>query len=152
MKQNDLEQAWTLLEEEMNINKTQQAEEKQKTEEAPAVNGANKKRKIDEEVEEAEIQEEVAQPAKKKKKSSPEPLLEDPSSDEKFKWADAINTIMTAKNELKLTKLKKKVLKMYQSFYGLSAISDKVENKFNKKIAKLSGVVVENDKVRLIAC
>lgn len=152
MKQNDLEQAWTLLEEGMNENKTQQAKIKQKDEETPAVetNGDNKKRKIDE-------VEDVAPPAKKKKKSASEPIPEpeepeEPATEEKFKWGDAINAIMMAKNELKLTKLKKKVLKKYQSFYGLTAISDKIENKFNKKIAKLSGVVVENDKVRLIAC
>lgn len=163
MKMNELEEAWVLLEEAIQENKqssaaangnASKAEEKQ-----PEING---KRKLEEEKPE-EIAEEPVN--KKKKKSKDGELLNGSSNQEndqevsststesKFKWQETIKNILLAKNnEIKLKKLKKKVLKQYQNFTGITTIGDKIENKFNKKIAKLKGVVVENDRVRLMDC
>jgi len=124
---------------------------------AVAANGtSNGKRKLEKEsegLESAEVAEDGAPPAKKKKKhenneTEVEPVVD---SSDKFSWNETIRNILSAKNnELKLKKLKKKVLKKYQSLTG-SEWSDKAENKFNKKINKLKGVVIDNDdKVRLI--
>lgn len=73
------------------------------------------------------------------------------SSGDKFKWGDVIRTtLMSKNNEMKLDKLKKKVLKKYRQLMGGEEISDKIERKFSKKLTKL-GVEVDNDTVRLIA-
>lgn len=150
MKSNELEQAWTLLEEAMKENREENPvpvqNGKQANGNANAVNNQNQKRKLEE-----ESKNEEEAPAKKLKADVTEEI-ETPAEATvtKFNWKEAIKTILSAKNnELKLTKLKKKVLKQYQSLTG-SEISDKIENTFNKKISKLKGVVVDNDKVRLI--
>lgn len=151
MKSNELEQAWTLLEEAMKENREENPvpvqNGKQANGNANAVNNQNQKRKLEEE---SKSEEEA--PAKKKKADVTEETDETPAETTatKFNWKEAIKSILSAKNnELKLTKLKKKVLKQYQSITG-SEISDKIENTFSKKISKLKGVVVDNDKVRLI--
>lgn len=159
MKQNELEVAWNLLEEAMKENKP-----------APHQNGkqngssngvTNGKRKLEEEIEEKPSNgTETSEPTNKKKKKNSEEangvegkddsdtLVIDTS--EKFNWTETIRNILSAKNnELKLKKLKKKIINKYQSLTG-SEWSDKVENKFNKKINKIKGVVVDNEKVRLI--
>ncbi|XP_055604414.1 myosin-2 heavy chain-like [Uranotaenia lowii] len=73
------------------------------------------------------------------------------TSTSKFNWSDTIRTTLLSKNnEMKLDKLKKKVLKKYRQFLGSSEETcDKIERKFSKKITKL-GLVVDNDRVRLI--
>ena len=161
MKMNELEEAWTLLEEAMKENKAENPPAGQNGASNGAIsnggsNGvSNGKRKLENESEEIAA-ENGSEPAKKKKKKVEtngtsvqcgEPAEE---SSEKFSWNDTIRNILSAKNnELKLKKLKKKVLKKYQSLTG-SEWSDKVENKFNKKINKFKGIVVDNEKVRLI--
>lgn len=171
----ELEEAWTLLEDAMKESKAENAAAaaqngKQNGKQNVATNGAtneasngvtngetngttnvttngtsNGKRKllVNEDPEEIE-----SEPAKKKKKNEvDEPVTEE---SEKFSWSDTIRSILSAKNnELKLKKLRKKVVNKYQSLTG-SEWSEKVENKFNKKINKLKGVVVDNEKVRLI--
>ncbi|XP_050075103.1 cell growth-regulating nucleolar protein [Anopheles maculipalpis] len=71
---------------------------------------------------------------------------------EKFHWSDVIRGLLLSKNnQMKLSKLKKKVLKRYQQTTGSSETDDgKFEKKFQKKIAKNSCFVVENDTVRLV--
>ncbi|XP_062550306.1 cell growth-regulating nucleolar protein-like [Armigeres subalbatus] len=129
-----------------------------------------KKRKLEEEVEEGVPVEEPAKKKSKKKnqqaqngaKQTPEQkqlLVEDAEENQtngeetesKFKWADVIRTTLsTRNNEMKLEKLKKKVLKKYRQLMGGEEVSDKIERKFSKKLTKL-GVQVDNDTVRLIA-
>lgn len=158
MKLNDLEEAWVLLEEAMKENKSTQNGNSVEENGKPQLNG--NKRKFEEKEDSADEKE--PEPKKKKLKEAAEPVeaqngisleseVSTTSTESKFKWQDAIKNILSAKqNEIKLKKLKKKVLKQYQNFTGLSTISDKFEVKFNKKMAKIKGVVVENDRVRLI--
>jgi len=154
MKYNELEEAWNLLEEAMKENKADIAAVAANGTTANGTsNGKRKLEKVSEGFESAEVAEDGAPPAKKKKKrenneTEVEPVVD---SSDKFSWNETIRNILSAKNnELKLKKLKKKVLKKYQSLTG-SEWSDKAENKFNKKINKLKGVVIDNDdKVRLI--
>lgn len=158
MKLNDLEEAWVLLEEAMKENKSSQNGNSVEANGKPQQNG--NKRKLEEKEDSADEKE--SEPKKKKLKEATESVeaqngisleseVSTTSTESKFKWQDAIKNILSAKqNEIKLKKLKKKVLKQYQNFTGLSTISDKFEVKFNKKMAKIKGVVVENDRVRLI--
>lgn len=164
MKLNELEEAWTLLEEAMKENKAENAAEKNGDAKEPHGNGnleqANGKRKllIEESLVEEETNDRAEEPPKNKKKKSelngieqePENRTVEDSAMEKFSWGETIRGILSAKNnEVKLRKLKAKVVKKYQNLTG-AEWSDKVENKFNKKIVKLKGIVVDNDKVRLI--
>uniref|UniRef100_A0A2M4CQY1 Putative cell growth-regulating nucleolar protein n=1 Tax=Anopheles darlingi TaxID=43151 RepID=A0A2M4CQY1_ANODA len=173
----DVEAAWALIEEEVNRNKQQQQQQQQVTvepakpvEEAkPATNGTAVKRKQEPEVD---------QPAKKKQKKnkstngqanghddqsalfgngSTNGQHDDEHEEEettngsgKFRWNEVIRDVLLSKdNQMKLSKLKKKVLKRYQQFTGDST-DGKFEKKFGKKISK-AHFVVENDTVRLIA-
>ncbi|XP_049543036.1 cell growth-regulating nucleolar protein [Anopheles darlingi] len=170
----DVEAAWALIEEEVNRNKQQQQQvtvepAKPVEETKPATNGTAVKRKQEPEVD---------QPAKKKQKKNKSTngqanghddqsaLLgngstngqhEDEHEEEettngsgKFRWNEVIRDVLLSKdNQMKLSKLKKKVLKRYQQFTGDST-DGKFEKKFGKKISK-AHFVVENDTVRLIA-
>ncbi|XP_021697945.1 cell growth-regulating nucleolar protein [Aedes aegypti] len=141
--------------------------EKQNGNEEPKQNGF-KKRKLEEEKDE-----QVEVPAKKTKKKDKQqkqngtteqeheqlvaPVVEENGTNDsstggdKFKWGDVIrSTLMSKNNEMKLDKLKKKVLKKYRQLMGGEEVSDKIERKFSKKLTKL-GVEVDNDTVRLIA-
>lgn len=158
MKHNELDEAWTLLEEAMKDSKAEHQQQngnavngnaKQTNGEAQQTNG---KRKLIEETDEVEESEPVTKKKKKEVNGSAENGDDTQAADstEKFNWKETIRSILSAKNnELKLKKLKKKVENKYKSLTG-SEWSDKVENKFNKKINKLKGVVVDNEKVRLI--
>lgn len=129
MKQDDLESAWTLLEEAMKENKQQQQ---------PAVQNGNK-RKLEEE---SNGNHENGSDAKKAK-------VEEEEVTDKFNWGETIKSIIISKNkEIGMKKLKKKVMNRYKKFGG--EISEKIEKKFNKKLNKLQGVVLDNEKVRLI--
>jgi cell growth-regulating nucleolar protein len=168
MRDDELNVAWSLLEEAMIENKpastnnqqngakangansVQQANGFNGVEQANGANGvqqANGKRKLDDEDEPAN------EPSEKKSKVSKvddDESLVTTTSPEKFSWTETIRSILSAKNnEIKMKKLKRKVLKQYQSLTG-SEWSDKVESKFNKKINKLKGVVVEDERVRLL--
>jgi cell growth-regulating nucleolar protein len=118
MKQDDLESAWTLLEEAMKENKAQQQPQVQQQ------NG--NKRKLEEE---SNGDHENGNDTKKTK-------TEEVNEEAKFNWGETIKTILLKKNkEIGMGKLKKKVM---------------IEKKFNKKLNKLQGVVLDNEKVRLI--
>lgn len=155
MKLHELEEAWALLEEAMKEGKEDALKSKQNDALQNSSNGANchanqtngKRKLLDESEDDKKSLNGDLEPFKKKIKSGEETQ---PASSDKFSWTETIRNILSAKNnELKLKKLKKKVLKQYQTFTG-SEWSDKVENKFNKKINKLKGVVVDNEKVRLV--
>ncbi|XP_058464222.1 cell growth-regulating nucleolar protein [Malaya genurostris] len=133
---------------------------------SPQENGL-KKRKLDE----TEDQTIKAEPASKKakKKFKDQPIVKSEENENlvnvsavesdstaapqegKFKWKEAIlSTLGTKNNEMKLNKLRKKVLKRYQQFKGCGVdTGDKIERKFSKKITKL-GLVVDNETVRLL--
>uniref|UniRef100_A0A182J3S8 Uncharacterized protein n=1 Tax=Anopheles atroparvus TaxID=41427 RepID=A0A182J3S8_ANOAO len=73
---------------------------------------------------------------------------------QKFRWNEVIRDLLISKNnQMKLTKLKKKVLKKYRQYTGGDCdeqqIDGKFEKKFNKKLQKVN-LVVENDTVRLL--
>lgn len=170
MKHNELDEAWTLLEEAMKESKAEyqnanaangnatngtakQTNGNAETKPNGEVQQTNGKRKLLEATDEVEESEPVT---KKKKKEATNGIAENDNdtpavdSTENFNWKETIRSILSAKNnELKLKKLKKKVQTKYRSLTG-SEWSDKAENKFNKKINKLKGVVVDNEKVRLI--
>jgi cell growth-regulating nucleolar protein len=146
-QQRDVEEAWSLLEtamrEQQELQQQQQTPLKQqngKTEE-PVANGTttdakSKKRKHEESPDDE-------QPTKKVKNLETEA--------EKFGWEDTIKNILLSKdNQVKLAKLRKKVIKKYKSFYELDQISEKFDKKFNKNIKRL-GLKVEDDYVRLEA-
>lgn len=150
MKKNELEEAWTLLEEAMKENRAENPTQVQNGKQ----NGAeeqvgNSKRKLEIEEDTTELLGDSG-PAKKKKKAEANGTTDEEPA-EKFNWGETITSILSGKNnELKLKKLKRKVLKKYQALTG-GEWSVKLENKFNKKVKKLKGVVVDNDKIRLIA-
>lgn len=139
MKANDLEQAWTLLEEAMKENKAEQ----QQQQNGNQANGV--KRKLDDECEEN------GNAKKVKIEEMQHQLIEGSSTNDndKFNWGATIRNILLSKsNEINLKKLKKKVLNRYKKSGG--ELSDKIENKFNKKLKKLNGISIDNEKVKLI--
>lgn len=164
MKVNDLEEAWTLLEEAMKENKAENASVRNGHTKEPQENGnseqTNGKRKLLEESED-DMQTNgngTVEPLKKKKKkveeNGTEQSVEEPATEEttaeKFSFSETIRNILSTKkkNEATLKKLKAKVVRKYQKCG--SEWSDKVEKKFNKKIQKIPGIVVDNDRIRLI--
>lgn len=158
MKANELDQAWSLLEEAMKESKAAASKSNESKPKAipPPTNG---KRKLENESDEGFGNGSESEPLEKKQKNEPtEAFSEEKLSEatpegkfnEKFRWGDTIRSILSAKdNELKLKKLKKKVMRRYQSLTG-GEWSDKIENKFNKTVKKLKGVEVEDEKIRLI--
>ena len=66
----------------------------------------------------------------------------------KFSWKNTIMEIVTAKGEISVKKLKKKVVAQYLEQFPDST-SEKATCKFEKKLGKVSDVVVADDKVKL---
>lgn len=167
MKINELEEAWVLLEEAMKENKeqTQQTngngEVKENGNGTKAQNGVKRKHEEEDEAVDEQETELVEEPKKKKSKKEVElepesaeaPVAEDSVEEAtKFKWTENIQAYLAMKarnKEVTLKKLRGKIMKKYKTFTGCDW-SDKIERKFNKKINKLSGIVVDNEKVRLI--
>ncbi|KAL7048933.1 hypothetical protein ACKWTF_003535 [Chironomus riparius] len=142
-KYNELEEAWDLLEVALKENKPEPKPQNGTT------NGNANKRKIED-----EVQPEENGTKAKKKKLDDEVKAENGDTQEetaeKFNWTEVIRSILVNKNnEIKLSKLKKKVLNRYKKFSG-SEISEKLESKFSKKLKKSKGFVVDNEKVKLI--
>lgn len=165
MKVDELEEAWTLLEGAMNENKQANNENgktngnhitngngtNEVTEEVTNSNGtsekSSKKRKLEENGN--EVKEEIKKP-KVEEENNEENEDELPTSTSRFSWSENIMNYLTTKNnEVTLKKLKGKIMKKYKNFTG-TEWSDKIESKFNKKMNKLKGVIVNNDRVRLI--
>ncbi|XP_015600970.1 cell growth-regulating nucleolar protein [Cephus cinctus] len=67
----------------------------------------------------------------------------------KFNWKGTILEIVSTKGEISLKKLKKKVVGLYIAQSSDTVTTEKAELKFNKKLNKLSQVVVSEEKVRL---
>lgn len=169
INQKDIEAAWKLIEEEVkrereatNPAETNAPQTKPGTTPTPTnavKNGEAAKRKLDE-------HEPQPAPEKKKQKTKAsngqddddgQALLPqdetngtDPSG-EKFRWVEVIRDLLVSKNsQMKLSKLKKKVMKRYQQTTGAAEIDGKFEKKFQKKINRAE-FVIENDTVRLVA-
>ena len=127
-KYNELEEAWDLLEVALKENKAEQPQNGTATN-GHAVNGNANKRKIEDEVQ----PEENGTKAKKKKVEEEVKAKNGDTQEEtaeKFNWTEVIRSILLNKNnEIKLSKLKKKVLNRYKKFSG-SEISEKLESKF----------------------
>ncbi|XP_034937217.1 uncharacterized protein C16C10.8 [Chelonus insularis] len=66
----------------------------------------------------------------------------------KFDWKSEILEIFESKQEISLKKLKKKVLQKYLSVYP-DVSYDKIESRFNKKLNKISQLVISDDRVKL---
>lgn len=149
-KFNELEEAWDLLEVALKENRPQQSSNGAPKQ--PQTNGNangyaehNGKRKNDDQPEENRTN------GKKKRIDSTEVVnTTEEAEAEKFKWSEVIRDVIINKNnEIKLSKLRKKVLNRYKKFTGCE-INEKIENKFNKKLKRSTGVVVDSEKVKLI--
>lgn len=172
LKEKDIENTWSVLEEAQKSNKQQQPPPQKKTDISalPEQNG-NNKRKLEHEDETPQIknnkkqkkseESSVIQTSSKNGKQSVEEAKEDHNNTDiniqettdngRFNWSETIKNILNSKNnEMKIKKLKKKVLNKYKKYSGLNDINEKIEKKFNKKITKL-GLVVAEDNVRLIS-
>lgn len=133
MKQDDLEAAWTLLEEAMKENRSQQVQ--------PQPINENK-RKLEEESTNGHHENGNGEAKRAKREESDEDMA-------KFNWGETIKNILLSKNnEIGINKLKKKVMNRYKKFGG--EISEKIEKKFNKKLKKIQGISLDNENVRLI--
>lgn len=66
-----------------------------------------------------------------------------------FDWKGTILEIVQSKGEVSLKKLQKKVISQYLNSSSDTIPSEKASSKFNKKLKKISEVVVSDDKVKL---
>lgn len=147
MKMDDIEAAWSLLDEEMKRNKLAATNGALGSNESTNTKQNGAKRKLDEEDDPINGEEAVEIATKKIKLDQGTTDLDEIS---RFDWTTTIKDILLSKNnQLKLSKLKKKVFRKYKSYTGTEEISDKLEKKFHKKLRKL-GLLVKEDTVQLI--
>ncbi|KOC63246.1 Cell growth-regulating nucleolar protein [Habropoda laboriosa] len=66
-----------------------------------------------------------------------------------FNWGDTILDIVKSKGEISLKKLQKKVISQYMNFSSNAVTHEKASSKFNKKLKKVSGIIVSDEKVKL---
>ena len=66
-----------------------------------------------------------------------------------FNWKNTILDIVKSKEEISLRKLQKKVISQYMKFCSDAVTQEKASSKFNKKLKKVSEVVISDEKVRL---
>ncbi|XP_017887667.1 cell growth-regulating nucleolar protein isoform X2 [Ceratina calcarata] len=66
-----------------------------------------------------------------------------------FSWKDAILSTVKSKGEISLKKLQDKVISRYMNFSSNTVSREKAFSKFNKKLKKVSEVIVSDEKVRL---
>lgn len=66
-----------------------------------------------------------------------------------FDWKVTILDIVRKKGEISLKKLQKKVISQYMKFCSNEVSTEKATIRFNKKLRKVSGVLVSNQKVTL---
>ncbi|XP_078042526.1 uncharacterized protein LOC144472934 [Augochlora pura] len=131
----------------------------------------SKKRKADEAVEEQTVkpvsnkkdkdtistndQIEVSVPKKKRKSVVLSEASDNQNSEvqtnEKstFDWKGTILDIVRSKEEISLKKLQKKVISQYMNFCSNEATDGKASIRFNKKLKKVSGVIISDGKVKL---
>lgn len=67
----------------------------------------------------------------------------------KFLWKSTIIEIVTAKGEISLKKLKKKVVARYLNHCSNSVSSEKAISKFDKKFKKVTEISIVDEKVKL---
>jgi hypothetical protein len=73
-------------------------------------------------------------------------IIEDSNS--KFSWKSVILDIVSTKREISVKKLRKKVLAQYLENFPDATI-EKAASKFEKKLGKVSGILISKDKVKL---
>lgn len=112
------------------------------------------------------MQEQTEEPVSKKKtknilteetKESKNGLLPEPpliqcdkgTENSTFNWKNTILDIVKSKEEISLRKLQKKVISQYMKFCSDAVTREKASSKFNKKLKKVSEVVISDEKVRL---
>ncbi|XP_058801200.1 uncharacterized protein C16C10.8 [Phymastichus coffea] len=71
------------------------------------------------------------------------------NGDSKFSWKTTILEIVTSKGEITLRKLKKKVITQYLAHFPDST-SEKAMSKFEKKLGKVSDILIDENKVKLV--
>lgn len=94
------------------------------------------------------------EPAAKVTKNTAEEAEETANTTEngvdKFSWKTAILEIVTAKGEVSLKKLRKKVVARYLVDFPDST-AEKGAAKFEKKLGKVTNIEIANDKVKLLS-
>lgn len=70
------------------------------------------------------------------------------NGDSKFSWKNTILEVVTTKGEISMKKLKKKVIAQYLANFP-DVASEKAATKFEKKLGKVSDILISDDKVRL---
>ncbi|XP_039285415.1 cell growth-regulating nucleolar protein [Nilaparvata lugens] len=118
--------------------------------------GSKKSKKRSREDSGMEIDEE--QPVKKSKDSETHGYGDLDSSEtnangkKQFDWSDIIIQVLQSRKdkELSIKRLAKKVITEYQTNYATYETFDKISAKFHKKLKKIPGVKVLNDKAKLV--
>lgn len=67
----------------------------------------------------------------------------------KFNWKNTILNIVSVKGEISLKKLQKRVRTQYANHCQTEITDEKFINKFNKKLNKMTEIIVSEQKVRL---
>ncbi|XP_076171469.1 uncharacterized protein LOC143148725 [Ptiloglossa arizonensis] len=135
-------------------------------------NGVSKKKKSKKRMLSETVEEQTEQPVSKKQsenvsmeEKTEEPVLKKKSKNtvlsessinqcpttEKstFDWKSTILEIVQIKGEISLKKLQKKVISRYMNFCSNTVTNEKARVKFNKKLKKVSGIVISDEKVKL---
>lgn len=115
--------------------------------------------------EETEAKNDTEEPITKKKKKKHASTEETVSSEKKedisessinqgeanltFNWKDTILSTVKSKGEISLKKLQDKVISRYMNFSSDTVSREKACSKFNKKLKKVSEIIVSDEKVRL---
>ncbi|XP_076646302.1 uncharacterized protein LOC143355406 [Halictus rubicundus] len=72
-----------------------------------------------------------------------------PNEKTTFDWKGTILDIVRNKGEISLKKLQKKVISQYMKFCSNEVTNEKASIRFNKKLKKVSGVLISDEKVKL---
>ncbi|CAK9829178.1 Cell growth-regulating nucleolar protein [Anthophora retusa] len=67
----------------------------------------------------------------------------------KFNWKVVILDLVKSKGEISVKKLQKKVISQYMDSCSNTVTHEKASNKFNKKLKKVSEIVISDEKVKL---
>ncbi|XP_054013424.1 cell growth-regulating nucleolar protein [Hylaeus anthracinus] len=67
-----------------------------------------------------------------------------------FDWKSAILDVVRSKGEISLKRLQKKVISRYMNFCSNTVTNEKASTKFNKKLKKISEIVISDEKVKLV--
>lgn len=131
-----------------------------------SINESKKKKKKSKKREHSEVVEkQVEEPVSKKKKDKNKSVLlessvnqrEDTvvsetvneSENQSFDWKNVILNIVQSKGEISLKKLQKKVINQYMNSGSDTLTYEKASSKFNKKLKKITEIVVSEEKVKL---